>query len=130
MAVASQEQLKEFIVLDVDVDVDHNASSSTAHIGKANLRACNMEIARAADFGRNDERMLVKSHLGGFIQPGDTVLGYEISTLTAGFDETEGAEAPLEVYLVKKPREKKEKKRRAGKAASSAASQVEPADVP
>merc|ERR1711870_77921 len=43
-----------------------------------------------ADLGNNDERIIVRSHLGGILKPGHHVLGYDLRTVNmAGFDSSE-----------------------------------------
>eukprot|EP00543_Licmophora_paradoxa_P000071 CAMPEP_0202451850 /NCGR_PEP_ID=MMETSP1360-20130828/10191_1 /ASSEMBLY_ACC=CAM_ASM_000848 /TAXON_ID=515479 /ORGANISM="Licmophora paradoxa, Strain CCMP2313" /LENGTH=177 /DNA_ID=CAMNT_0049070517 /DNA_START=32 /DNA_END=565 /DNA_ORIENTATION=- len=47
-----------------------------------------IEVARESDFGLNDETFNCVTHLGNLLQPGDTVLGYDIaSSVTSGTDE-------------------------------------------
>ncbi|CAK9025210.1 unnamed protein product [Durusdinium trenchii] len=105
-SVAIPSKLTEFIVLDVNEE------------GPPGRGHCEFEVARASDFGQNDERLLVRSHLGGGkLQVGDSVLGYDLRTLhLMGVDDEELSAVPLEVYLVKKKRpERARPKRRPGK---------------
>merc|ERR1712039_168920 len=49
-----------------------------------------IEVAKVADLGNNDERVIVRSHLGGILKPGHHVLGYDLRTVNmAGFDSSE-----------------------------------------
>ena len=45
-------------------------------------------MARARDFGVNDDRFFVRSHLGPLLKAGDTVMGYDLenSNLNIDFD--------------------------------------------
>lgn len=62
--------LTEYIVLDVE------------QLGesKGNLVLCDVTVARSSDIGKNSNTYFVRSHLGGIIHPGDTVLGYDMET--------------------------------------------------
>lgn len=40
-------------------------------------------MARASDLGRNDRILYTKTHLGGILHPGDTVLGYDLEHANA-----------------------------------------------
>lgn len=39
-----------------------------------------MQVVRASDFGSNDKSYFVKTHLGQVLHPGDTALGYDLTT--------------------------------------------------
>lgn len=39
---------------------------------------CDIEVARVADFGVNDTRFVVRSHLGHVLKPGDRAMGYDL----------------------------------------------------
>lgn len=43
-----------------------------------NLVLADITVARTADFGVNDTTYYVRSHLGGILHPGDSVLGYDL----------------------------------------------------
>ncbi|CAJ1350962.1 unnamed protein product, partial [Effrenium voratum] len=103
--------MTEFVVLDVE----------DGCAGRAG--ACEVEVARTSDFGKNDDRVLVRSHLGGVLQVGDVALGYDLRTMHLGIDEEEMESATSEVFLVKKKRpERTVRKKRPGKGSSVAAS--------
>lgn len=115
-AVCRQSQLTEFVVLDVVLD-DATAArggsdgAATSVGSRGRVRACDVEVARATDFGQNDERTTVRSHLGTLLHPGDVALGYDLRSLNMGIDEEElGGAPPLEVYLVRKKREDRREK--------------------
>lgn len=119
--VCSSKQLREFIVLDVwESDVrgcqgrDRGRSKSSA------ITPCEVEIARASDFGQNDERLVVRSHLGHSLHPGDIALGYDLRTVNLQVDDQELGEPPLEVYLVRKGKAPKEMERKEKPAARQA----------
>jgi nonsense-mediated mRNA decay protein 3 len=69
---------------------------------KTLMRLGDVEVARARDFGVNDERFFVRSHLGAFLKAGDTVLGYDLENSNLNVD-FELADLP-DVVLVRKKR--------------------------
>eukprot|EP00439_Symbiodinium_sp_Y106_P075294 s1259_g14.t2 len=124
-SVSIPSKLTEFIVLDIE------ESESGLVRGRggsaASVQPCEVEIARVADFGHNDERLTVRCHLGAILHVGDSVLGYDLRSLHLGMDEDElGGVPPLEVYLVKKKRPERTKKKKPhpkrGKGVSATAS--------
>jgi len=119
--------LREFIVLDVELlergcgQASHkqNDDSENSANKTDNYILAEVEVARAEDFGLNDNRFIATSHLGRFLQSGDSVLGYDL-TQNNFPDELlaplRGTELP-DVVLVKKKRvksRKKEKKENVG----------------
>lgn len=65
-----QKSLSEFIILDVE----------PSNVSNGKFQLAEVELARAADFGKNDQTFFVKTHLGNVLRPGDTVLGYDLTT--------------------------------------------------
>jgi nonsense-mediated mRNA decay protein 3 len=55
------------------------STSASARISSKHA-LCEVEIAREKDFGVNDERFFVLSHLGFVLKPGDQALGYDLTT--------------------------------------------------
>ncbi|KAK9463049.1 NMD3 family-domain-containing protein [Lipomyces oligophaga] len=97
--------LTEFIVLDVEF----------TGFEKGKLALADVTVARSSDMGRNDISYYIRSHLGGILHPGDTVLGYFLSNVNFNhelWDTLDQSTVP-EVVLVKKsyPRKKKNKGR-------------------
>ncbi|KAG1149188.1 hypothetical protein G6F37_002617 [Rhizopus arrhizus] len=106
IALGSAKSMVEFYVLDVEPlgPVD----------GKKVL--CDVHVARMSDFGRNDEEFIARSHLGAFLNPGDTVMGYDLTRANFNndeFDQLSQTELP-DVVLVRKsyPARKKKSKQR------------------
>eukprot|EP00434_Breviolum_minutum_P008994 symbB.v1.2.007922.t1/scaffold495.1/size259991/6 len=113
-SVAIPSKMTEFIVLDVDEEVSGHARGSRGV-------PCEVEVARASDFGKNDDRLLLRSHLGGILRVGDSVMGYDLRTLHLGVEDEELSGVPLEVYLVKKKRpERAMRQKRPGKGSKMA----------
>eukprot|EP00735_Rhodelphis_limneticus_P002388 TRINITY_DN1323_c0_g1::TRINITY_DN1323_c0_g1_i1::g.20034::m.20034 TRINITY_DN1323_c0_g1::TRINITY_DN1323_c0_g1_i1::g.20034 ORF type:complete len:546 (-),score=158.05,sp/Q55BF2/NMD3_DICDI/47.77/2e-161,NMD3/PF04981.8/1.6e-68 TRINITY_DN1323_c0_g1_i1:55-1626(-) len=91
--LCSTSHLLEFTVLDVE--------DTRERVGK--FRMVDVQVARTRDLGVNDQIYYVRSHLGNIINPGDTVLGYDLTTLV--FNEMGLAnvkQALPEIVLVKK----------------------------
>lgn len=48
--------------------------------GSGKLTTACAQVVRASDFGSNDKSYFVKTHLGQVLHPGDTALGYDLTT--------------------------------------------------
>ena len=93
-SICASRSLVEYVVLDVDL--------LGATRGKHAL--CDVQVAKASDFGVNDLTLFVRSHLGNILKPGDYVLGYDLSTSNLNdenFDALTAEQIP-DVVLVKK----------------------------
>jgi nonsense-mediated mRNA decay protein 3 len=95
-ALADIPEMVEFVVLDVEF------SGRT----KGKWALADIEVARAVDMGSNDDSYWVKSHLGGILHPGDTVMGYFLSNSNLNNPEWEGMLKSIgnlpDVVLIKK----------------------------
>lgn len=103
-ALAEVSQLTEFIVLDVE---------PTGQVRNKWVLA-DVTVARASDLGQNDQTYYVRTHLGGIIHPGDSVMGYFIANSNYNselFDALNNDYVP-DVVLVKKLYQRKTKKNR------------------
>lgn len=109
--LADVQELTEFIVLDIDP------------LGKQQGRNFLAEatVARASDMGVNDQTYYCRTHLGGILHVGDSVMGYLLSNTNFNselFDILEGSnkysQKIPDVMLVKKfyQRSKKSKNKR------------------
>ena len=91
-ALMSAAALVEFIVLDVEPVVVHGGgghaapgSSAASHasfqtaVTSARWLLADVTVAKASDFGRNDAQVVTRTHLGGLLKAGDTVLGYDVA---------------------------------------------------
>eukprot|EP00922_Rhytidocystis_sp_ex-Travisia-forbesii_P025146 GHVS01036936.1.p1 GENE.GHVS01036936.1~~GHVS01036936.1.p1 ORF type:complete len:624 (+),score=76.49 GHVS01036936.1:77-1873(+) len=128
-SILQRSHLSEFVVLDVEEPVHLPKRTTAAAVvpeppaavksGKrtrsnkhAMVTGCGdgefrmVEIARTSDLGSNDERISVRSHIGGVLKPGDVCLGYDTRTINVpGIDELSFNNSQLldnEVILVKK----------------------------
>ena len=108
--LADIQELVEYVVMDIEAI---GQSSGRYHLAEAT-------VARSSDLGVNDTTYFARTHLGGILHPGDTVMGYHLTGTNfnnANFEEIEashtyGSTIP-DVILVKKhyPRKRKNKKR-------------------
>ena len=48
------------------------------HLTLPTVAAPFLQVARAADLGRNDRVLFTRTHLGGILHPGDTALGFDL----------------------------------------------------
>lgn len=104
-SLANSSTLTEFVVLDIELTGTE----------KGRLAMADATVARSVDMGRNDTTYYVRTHLGGILHPGDTVLGYFLSNANFNHDlwDTLDQRNVPDVVLVKKsyPRKKKNKGR-------------------
>ncbi|KAF2197396.1 nonsense-mediated mRNA decay protein-like protein 3 [Delitschia confertaspora ATCC 74209] len=107
--LADVQELSEFIVLDIEP------------LGprKGRFQLSEATVARAADLGSNDQTYYTRTHLGGLLHPGDSVMGYHLegtnfnNPLFDALEESKQANTIPDVVLVKKhfARKKKGKSR-------------------
>ncbi|KAF2139280.1 uncharacterized protein K452DRAFT_254544 [Aplosporella prunicola CBS 121167] len=106
--LADVTELAEFIVLDIQP------------LGQTKGRylLAEAEVARASDMGVNDKTYFCRTHLGGLLHPGDSVLGYHLEGTNFNntlYDELENSKYKStipDVVLVKKHYERKKKNKR------------------
>jgi len=104
------QDLTEFIVLDID----------TLGVQKGRFFLAEATVARASDMGSNDSTFYTRTHLGGVLHPGDSVLGYHLSgtnfnnELFEKLEDSKLSSTIPDVVLVKKhyQRSKKSKNKR------------------
>ncbi|OMH80544.1 60S ribosomal export protein NMD3 [Zancudomyces culisetae] len=95
-SISSSKSLKEFYVLDVEpVSDDH---------GRSKYSLADVTVQRMSDVGKNDNEMIVRTHLGNILEYGDTVLGYDLgmSNINNRFFEKLDPSYIPDVILVKK----------------------------
>jgi len=104
-AIANARQLVPFVVLDIS-HVPTNNNSYFSH-----FLIVDVQIARLADLGSNDITFQIRTHLGKILKVGDTVLGYEVSSLNfnnSDFNALNLSRQSIpEIVLVKKERPRK-----------------------
>ncbi|TMW57591.1 hypothetical protein Poli38472_003516 [Pythium oligandrum] len=118
--------MTEFIVLDVEPvygGYHGGEKSQNAQQGVDDrIVVADIEVARASDFGVNDTTFLVRSHLGGILEAGDSVRGYDLSSANFGSRQEYLLKGDFpDVVLVRKvfPREQKRKNKKEIKQLSS-----------
>merc|ERR1719316_1529388 len=95
---ATRSQMTEFVVLNVEeVDLPEAGTRAKHHLaGRGKMRLADIEVARSQDFGVNDDRLIVRSHLGAILRPGNRVLGYDLRFINLSgldMDNVEATEA-------------------------------------
>ena len=104
--LADVQELSEFIVLDIEAMGHHNGRFFLAEA----------TVAKASDLGVNDRTYFVRTHLGGILHTGDSVLGYHLTGTNFNNPQFEQLEQNNtysstipEVILVKKYYQRKRK---------------------
>ncbi|KAL8712931.1 MAG: hypothetical protein Q9220_002789 [cf. Caloplaca sp. 1 TL-2023] len=108
-ALADVRELVEFIVMDIE----------PTGIQKGRFFHAEATVARASDLGSNDTTYFTRTHLGGILHPGDSVMGYHLTGTNFNNAQYEALEENNahsstipDVILVKKHYERKKKKSR------------------
>ncbi|KAG2439772.1 hypothetical protein HYH02_010649 [Chlamydomonas schloesseri] len=131
LALASQRSLVPFIVLDIEPVRAGKSGTQTpggqgagaygqgggGGGGTGRYQLAEAQIARVSDFGKNDTVFYVRTHLGNILHPGDTVLGYDLTTAQlTGIDYdahvSAGGRVP-DIILVRKSYDEKRRRRAA-----------------
>jgi nonsense-mediated mRNA decay protein 3 len=102
---ATRSQCTEFVVLNVEeVELPEAGTKARHHLaGRGKMKLADVEVARAQDFGVNDERLIVRSHMGAILRPGNRVLGYDLRYINlSGYDQEQLEATQADVFLVKK----------------------------
>lgn len=125
-------RLTRFVVLDVELickdacqhpegNDDNNPLYQGPDSGVSKYALADVVIARASEFGVNDNVISVVTHLGHLLQAGDSVLGYDLETAIGGdWDLENGLPSSYstpEVVLVKKIKDVEKKQGDADNAA-------------
>ncbi|KAI9694067.1 MAG: ribosome-binding protein [Bathelium mastoideum] len=104
--IADVQELVEFIVMDIEPTGTQNGRWVLAEA----------TVARASDLGVNDTTYFTRTHLGGILHPGDSVMGYHLTGTNFNNSEFEAiasnrklADAIPDVILIKKFYERKKK---------------------
>lgn len=114
MPVCTRSHLTEFIVLNVETVGAIEAGTPARHNlpGRGKMTLADIEVARVSDFGVNDERLIVRSHLGSFLRPGNHVLGYDLRNVNVSGVNSEAMEnRSVDVVLVRKQYKRGKKER-------------------
>eukprot|EP00245_Coleochaete_scutata_P015305 TRINITY_DN6769_c0_g1_i1.p1 TRINITY_DN6769_c0_g1~~TRINITY_DN6769_c0_g1_i1.p1 ORF type:complete len:529 (-),score=109.84 TRINITY_DN6769_c0_g1_i1:362-1948(-) len=108
----SSRQLVEYVVLDVEVLPQPQGGEGGGSSGRWLL--AEVQVARAADFGKNDTIFYIRTHLGHMLNPGDMASGYDLygaNMNSSEVDSYKNLQLP-DVVLVKKSYEEKRKHKR------------------
>jgi len=112
-SVGVRRHLTEFVVMNVEmVDAPQTGSEAKHHLaGRQKFHLADVELMRASDFGQNDNRMVIRSHLGHILKPGNHVLGYDLKAINlSGIDTEAMDDYPTDVILVKKQFKRKHRR--------------------
>lgn len=106
-SLLTSKELVEYVVLDVE-EVHSEVTVDGKKFGLANV-----EVARVKDFGKNDTRFNIKTHLGYLLKFGDHAFGYDLCGVNSGDSEIELAEyiGGGAILIKKRYEEKRHKKR-------------------
>jgi nonsense-mediated mRNA decay protein 3 len=100
LLVYSSQRMTRFVVLNVEL-CDPANDQVESRVEKFTL--ADVQVARESDFGANNEMCTCVSHLGHLLQPGDVVLGYDLTASSGEFDERLGSNYVVpDVVLVQK----------------------------
>lgn len=124
-ALASVTDLVEFIVLDIEptgvtrgkyVLADAEIAPTSSFMSNTNSKATSMDMDMDSHHGSLDTTYHTRTHLGGILQPGDTVMGYYLTRSnfnSPAFESLDPSRIP-DVVLVKKsyPNRRKKNKQR------------------
>jgi len=113
-SVCRRDHLTEYTVLNVEpVEVNQEGTPARHNLpGKGKCMLADVEVARTSDLGRNDDRYIVRSHLGGFLRPGGKVMGYDLRTVNvSGIDGAPLEDGKHDIFLVKKVYKRNKKDR-------------------
>lgn len=101
-------RMVKFVVLDIELcdGDDSSATYSGLQSGLNKYALADVEVAREADFGRNDETFRCVTHLGNLLNVGDYCMGYDLTaTMTTALENmscfNKGFDLP-DIVLVKK----------------------------
>eukprot|EP00416_Gambierdiscus_australes_P020854 CAMPEP_0171078714 /NCGR_PEP_ID=MMETSP0766_2-20121228/14804_1 /TAXON_ID=439317 /ORGANISM="Gambierdiscus australes, Strain CAWD 149" /LENGTH=367 /DNA_ID=CAMNT_0011535859 /DNA_START=33 /DNA_END=1133 /DNA_ORIENTATION=+ len=114
-SICTRSHLTEFVILNVEpVEVPEAGTPAKNRGGpRKKLELADVEVARAADFGVNDDRLVVRSHLGRVLRPGYRMLGFDLRTVNVTGDVSNSVENHnADVFLVKKQYKRKKGKQR------------------
>jgi nonsense-mediated mRNA decay protein 3 len=111
--VCTRKHLTEFVVLNIEPVEAPEMGTPMKHrlSGRGRMALADIEVAKAADFGVNDDRLVVRSHLGSILRPGNRVLGYDLRTVNvSGLDSTTFDNQAADVFLVRRAFKKRRKR--------------------
>lgn len=116
--VLSRQHLIEFVVMNIEPvetpeEIKHAKHNLVgARFGKQAMQLGDIEVARACDLGVNDDRYIVRSHLGAVLRPGNRALGYDLRCVNvSGLDSESMQDSRADFILVKRYYQRRRGKR-------------------
>eukprot|EP00929_Paragymnodinium_shiwhaense_P002931 TRINITY_DN103272_c0_g1_i1.p1 TRINITY_DN103272_c0_g1~~TRINITY_DN103272_c0_g1_i1.p1 ORF type:complete len:520 (-),score=108.18 TRINITY_DN103272_c0_g1_i1:108-1667(-) len=105
-SVMSRARLTEYVVLNIEMLPEiQEAGTPQKHSlgGRGKMALADIEVAKASDFGVNDNRFIVRSHLGLQLRPGNRALGYDVKAVNvSGIDSDAVDSTVADIILVKR----------------------------
>jgi nonsense-mediated mRNA decay protein 3 len=101
-SVATRSQMTEFIVINVEeIEAPEVGTRPKHHLaGRGKMQLADIEVGRSQDV---NDRLIVRSHLGAILRPGNRVLGYDLRYINlSGIDEESREATRADVFLVRK----------------------------
>jgi len=108
-SLMNSRQLVEFVILDVERESPHAHNTAKTSGKHSRMALAEVFCAREADFGVNDTTFNVMTHLGNILKPGDSALGYDLTTANISsrhVDHLRNVDLP-DIVLIKKHYKKK-----------------------
>ncbi|XP_058793642.1 60S ribosomal export protein NMD3 [Phymastichus coffea] len=104
-SICNPKQLKEFVVIDIEPikDKEIKRFPGQGHISKKHVIA-DIWVVKSEDLGLDQNTIHARTHLGGILKPGDSVLGYTLSENNINDDNFEilDQDSVPDVILIKK----------------------------
>jgi len=108
-SISTRQHMTEFIVLNIElVEEAKLGTPQNRNVGSRKHALADIEVARVQDFGVNDERYIVRSHLGNILRIGNRVMGYDLRYLNlSGLDSEHVDVARADFFLVRRSYKKR-----------------------
>ncbi|GAV05865.1 hypothetical protein RvY_15929 [Ramazzottius varieornatus] len=119
-SICTQKHLSEFTVMDVDTVNEMDMRGSTGRLSEKHVVA-DVWVVKSSDLGKSDNQQYhTRSHLGHLLNPGDTVLGFDLGNANVNeehfedFEKRQSKKGRMpDVILVKKVYADKSTRKRA-----------------
>lgn len=117
--VLSRQHLVEFVVMNVEPVETSEAVKHAKHNlagvrhAKHPVQLADIEVARSCDLCVNDDRYIVRSHLGAVLRPGHRALGYDFRCVNVSGLDSESMEGTTADFMLVKRHYKRRRGKRA-----------------
>merc|ERR1719433_660951 len=113
-SVATRAHLTEFMVINIEpVELPEAGTPAKHNLAyRGRMKLADVEVAKVADLGVNDDRVIVRTHIGGMLRVGAHVLGYDMRVLNVAGDVTSSVDGQrADVILIRKQYKKRKGRR-------------------